>query len=164
MSSSARTFSRTLSKHTSPATADSNASPTAPESTLNAVSSEVRAAMFWGLLSAWEIRLAGCRLLLYQHLPAQDLHLQAISEDSLQIGVASRHCGIVERTIWIQELAQVRLVFDVPICTIRPRQQHEQEVRVRQRTIHDIMYMAEALYQVLVVALPDVVVPVWLVR
>ena len=102
----------------------------------------------------------GCGRLLYQHLPAQDLHLQAISEDSLQIGVASRHCGIVERTIWIQELAQVRLVFDVPSCTIRPRQQHEQEVRVRQRTLHDIVYMAEAFFQELVVALPEVVLRV----
>ena len=57
-SSSIRTFSRTVSKHTSPATAVSNSSATAPESTFNAVSSEVRRAICWALLSAWEIRLA----------------------------------------------------------------------------------------------------------
>ena len=42
-------------------------------------------------------------------------------------------------TIWIQELAQVGLVFERPLCTIRPTQQHEEEVRVRQSTKHDIV-------------------------
>lgn len=93
----------------------------------------------------------GCGRILWHHLTTQDRHLQAIFQDPRQIGVAIRHCDWVGRTIWTQSLDQVQLVTDLPVRTIR-QTQHEQEVRVRPRTIHGIDVCDESFDQQRVVA------------